>query len=102
MINHKWQFITCGESKIIFKVSIVTEKGSTQQVHLCYVGGQITPLQLHLSINCSSRLDVINWAIELTMNFNNFIQHLYQRDVFQIPPQTQMPERWQLFFKDHE
>lgn len=38
-------------------------------------------------------LNVINWAIELTMNFYIFIRHLYHRDVFQIPPQTQMLNR---------
>ena len=36
------------------------------------------------------RLEVINWAIELTMNFCILYEHLYRADEFQIPPQTQM------------
>ena len=73
----RFRNLPSGDKAAVNFLNLCNSAHSLQQVHLCYVGGQTTPLQLHLAIICSSRPDVINWAIELTMNFYIFIRHLY-------------------------
>jgi len=41
-------------------------------------------------------LDVMNLAVFLIFNFCKFIKHLQSADEFQIPPATQMRQRWLL------
>ena len=41
------------DKAVVNFLNLCNSPHSLQQVHLCYVGGQTTPLQLHLAIICS-------------------------------------------------
>ena len=60
-------------------------------VHLCYVGGQITPHQLCTAINYSSGRRISNRLLVFNFRFCNFNQQQCRAGGFQSPPQTQMP-----------
>jgi len=59
-------------------------------VHLCYVGGQITPHQLCNTIGYSSGRRISDRQLVFNFRFCNFNQQQCRAGGFQIPPQTQM------------